>query len=54
MTLKERIIELLRSVAELWQNSLVTKYREMSHDLHREREAMEWIEALIGDAFTPM
>ncbi len=29
------------------------EYREMAADEPREREAMEWSEALIGDAFPP-
>ena len=33
------------------QLDLEAGYREMASDLDREREAEEWIEGLIGDAF---
>jgi hypothetical protein len=38
--------------AEQSPNSLVSKYREMSNDSDREREAIEWSEGLIGNAST--
>ncbi len=34
------------------QPDLEGLYREMASDATREREAEEWIEGLIGDAFT--
>jgi hypothetical protein len=39
-----------RKAAEESPDSLVAKYREMSADSGREREALEWSEGLIGDA----
>lgn len=41
-----------RKAAEDSPHSLVSKYREMSADSEREREATEWTEGLIGDAST--
>ncbi len=41
-----------RAMAERSPNSLVSKYREMSNDSNREREALEWSEGLIGDEST--
>jgi hypothetical protein len=39
-----------RKAAEQSPDSLVAKYREMSADSDRERQALEWSEGLIGDA----
>jgi hypothetical protein len=39
-----------RQAAERSPDSLVARYREMSADEAREREAEEWTEGLIGDA----
>jgi len=39
-----------REAAEKSPDGLVAKYREMSSDSAREREAEEWTEGLIGDA----
>lgn len=41
-----------REAAEKSPHSLAAKYREMSADAEREREAAEWTEGLIGDAST--
>jgi hypothetical protein len=39
-----------RKAAEESPNSMVARYREMSADAQREREATDWTEGLIGDA----
>jgi hypothetical protein len=40
------------SAADVWNSErLIEGYSAMANDAQREREAEEWSEALIGDAF---
>ncbi len=42
--------EAARKAAHGSPNSLIARYREMAEDRERENEAVDWTEALIGDA----
>jgi hypothetical protein len=38
-----------REVSNIQEGGLLAGYREMANDREREAEALEWVEALIGD-----